>query len=72
MPKFIIAFIPPVKYPQPIISVVSSESSKTALKEFFEKEAAEFYTNDSEGFQYFTDDFFETTFPSGNMIRLDR
>ena len=59
MPTFAIAFIAPEKPGQLIHRIVPGETSKDALRAFFDAELVSHYSNDDRGFAYFKDDFSE-------------
>ncbi len=71
MSKFSIAFIVPSKTSPLRHRIIEGQDQDTALRSFFNEEAAEFYSNDDQGFFYFKEDFFDETNASGNVIRCD-
>jgi len=71
MSKFSIAFIVPSKTSPLRHRIIEGQDQDTALRSFFNEEAAEFYSNDDQGFFYFKEDFFDETNASGNVIRCE-
>jgi hypothetical protein len=68
MPKFSIAFIAPGESSQLKHPIIEGADQETALRSFFNEEAAEYYSNDDQGYFYFKEDFFDQTLPSGSII----
>jgi hypothetical protein len=71
MSKFSIAFIVPSKTSPLRHRIIDSQDQDSALRTFFTEEAAEFYSDDDQGFFYFKEDFFDETNASGNVIRCE-
>jgi hypothetical protein len=71
MSKFSIAFISPAKVNPLRHRIIESQDQDSALKSFFSEEAAEFYSDDDQGFFYFKEDFFDETNTSGSVIRCE-
>jgi guanylate kinase len=71
MSKFSIAFIKPTEKNELRHRIIESADQETALKTFFNEEAADCYSVDDQGFFYFKEDFFDKTVPSGSVIQCD-
>jgi hypothetical protein len=70
MSKFSIAFIAPSVNAQLKHRIVESADQESALKEFFNEDAAEYYSGDDQGYFYFKEDFLDADQPSGSIIEL--
>lgn len=71
MARFAIAFIAPTDKTPLKHQVVEAADQETALRSFFGAEAAEFYSNDDQGYFYFREDFSDRTNPGGSIIAID-
>jgi hypothetical protein len=71
MSKFSIAFVTPSEKSQLRHRIIESVNQESALKAFFNEEAADCYSEDDQGFFYFKEDFFDKTTPSGSVIQCD-
>jgi hypothetical protein len=68
MPKFSIAFVAPAENSQLKHRIMEGADQESALRSFFSEEAAEYYSNDDQGYFYFKEDFFDQAIPSGSVI----
>jgi hypothetical protein len=71
MPKFSIAFIVPEKKNMLRHRILESSDRDTALRQFFNEEIVQYYSNDDQGFFYFKEDFFDSADASGSVITLE-
>jgi hypothetical protein len=71
MSKFSIAFIVPSKNtPAVRHRIIEGETKDAALRQFFNEELKEFYSEDDQGFYYFKEDFSDDRVQSGSIIEL--
>jgi hypothetical protein len=70
MPKYAIAFVAPTESSQLRHKVLENETKDSALRQFFNEEASEFYSNDDQGFYYFKEDFNDQNTCAGSIIEL--
>ncbi len=68
MPKYAIAFITPK--PSLVHQVVEMDSRESALRLYFNQFITSGYSQDSEGFSYFKEDFFDAENPLGSILEL--
>jgi hypothetical protein len=69
MPRYAISFV--TSKPSLIHRLVEMDSRDAALRAFFNEHAAsEGYTNDSEGFAYFLEDFNNPEEPMGSLLEV--
>ena len=69
MPRYAIAFMTPK--PSLLHRVVEMDSRDAALRAFFRDHAAvEGYTNDTEGYAYFLEDFENPAEPMGSILEV--
>jgi hypothetical protein len=68
MPRYSIAFITPK--PSLIHQVVEMDSRDSALRFFFNQFVSHGYSQDSEGFSYFKEDFGDAENPLGSMLEI--
>ena len=68
MPRYSIAFITPK--PSLIHQVVEMDSRESALRFFFNQFVTYGYSQDSEGFSYFKEDFSDSENPLGSMVEI--
>jgi hypothetical protein len=68
MPRYAIAFISPK--PALIHQLVEMDSRESALRFFFNQYVTQGYTQDSEGFSYFKEDFLDGDNPLGNILEV--
>lgn len=68
MPRYSIAFITPK--PSLLHHVVEMDSRDSALRSFFNQYVTVGYTQDSEGFSYFKEDFSDSENPLGSMLEI--
>jgi hypothetical protein len=68
MPRYAIAFISPK--PSLIHQVVEMDSRESALRLFFNQFVTQGYSQDSEGFSYFKEDFHDGENPLGSMLEI--
>ncbi|HKP96615.1 MAG TPA: hypothetical protein VJ385_12725 [Fibrobacteria bacterium] len=68
MPRYAIAFITPK--PSLVHQVVEMDSRESALRFFFNQYVTHGYSQDSEGFSYFKEDFSDAENPLGSMVEL--
>ena len=68
MPRYAIAFISPK--PGLIHQVVEMDSRESALRYFFNTYVSQGYSQDSEGFSYFKEDFADAENPLGNILEI--
>jgi hypothetical protein len=68
MPRYAIAFISPK--PSLIHQVVEMDSRESALRFFFNQYVTQGYSQDSEGFSYFKEDFHDGENPLGNILEV--
>ena len=71
MPKFAVAFVAPTEKSPLRHRIMDAADKETALRSFFSDEAAEFYSNDENGYMYFREDFSDATNPGGSIISLE-
>ena len=71
MSKFAVAFVAPTEKSPLRHRILDAADKETALRAFFTDEAAEFYSNDENGYMYFREDFSDVSNPSGSVIALD-
>jgi hypothetical protein len=70
MPKYAIAFITPSHGGALRHRIMEGENRDSTLRQFFNEEASEFYSNDDQGFYYFKEDFFDETTGAGSIIEI--
>jgi len=68
MPRYSIAFITPK--PTLLHQVVEMDSRDSALRFFFNQYVTSGYTQDSEGFSYFKEDFSDAENPLGSILEI--
>ena len=68
MAKYAIAFVTPSKGTSLRHKLIEAETKDAALRRFFDEEAAEFYSNDEQGFFYFKEDFYDEISKSGSIL----
>lgn len=68
MPRYAIAFYSPK--PALIHQVVEMDSRDSALRYFFNTYVKEGYSQDTEGFSYFKEDFADAQEPMGNILEI--
>lgn len=69
MPKYSIAFVVPDEKSQLRHRVVESANEEEALRDFFNNETLDLYSNDDQGFYYFKEDFYDKSAQYGSIIR---
>jgi len=70
MPKYAIAFIVPSKTSHLCHRIVEGDSKDAALRQFFNDNLKEFYSEDDQGFHYFKEDFEEESARGGSIIEI--
>jgi hypothetical protein len=68
MPRYAIAFITPK--PSLVHHVVEMDSRDSALRFFFNQFVTNGYSKDSEGFNYFKEDFSDAENPLGSIVEI--
>ena len=68
MPRYSISFV--TSKPSLIHKIVEMDSKDSALKFFFQHHVQQGYSQDTEGFGYFLEDFNAPDEPMGSMIEV--
>ena len=68
MPRYSIAFITPK--PSLLHQVVEMDSRESALRFFFNQFVTHGYSQDTEGFSYFKEDFSDAENPLGSIVEV--
>jgi hypothetical protein len=71
MPKFAIAFAVPEEKNILRHRLIDSADKETALRQFFNEEIVQYYSNDDQGYFYFKEDFYDSNDPSGSIIACE-
>ena len=71
MHRYAIAFIAPTDKLPLRHKILQSEDKDSALRDFFNQEVSEFYSNDEQGFYYFKEDFYDESTAAGSILELE-
>jgi ABC-type sugar transport system substrate-binding protein len=71
MPKYAVAFITPDEKHPLRQRIIEAADKETALKQFFTQDLTGFYSNDSQGFHYFKEDFLDKAAGQGSILTFE-
>ena len=70
MLKYTIAFVAPSKTSRLVHQIVEGDNKEAALRQFFNENLKEYYSEDDQGFHYFKEDFEDENAQIGSIIEI--